>query len=69
MDSEDHRRLADELENEAHDMERRSEELQDEVQDTRQDWERKRADPSVPGAVPQDGEEGSEERQPQPGDD
>jgi hypothetical protein len=37
-------------------MQRRTERMRDELSDIRQDWERKRADPSVPGATsPQDG--------------
>lgn len=51
MESEDPERLADELEQGADDMERRRDELQSNVRETRQDWERKRADPNVPGAI------------------
>ena len=50
-----HQRQADELEREAEEMEERSERLEDEISDARQDWERKQADPGVPGAVDDDG--------------
>jgi hypothetical protein len=49
--------LADSLEQDADNLEQQSERLGDEVQDARQDWERKRADASVPGAVPSESEE------------
>ena len=32
-------------------MEERSDRLEDEIDDAREDWERKKADSSVPGAV------------------
>jgi hypothetical protein len=49
--------LADHLEDEADDLERRSEKLGEQTDDVAQDWERKRADPSVPGANPPADEE------------
>jgi hypothetical protein len=42
--------LADHLEDEADDLERRSQELEEKTDDVSQDWQRKRSDPSVPGA-------------------
>jgi hypothetical protein len=45
-------KLADQVERTAEEMSRRSERLEDEIDDARGDWERKRADASVPGAVP-----------------
>ena len=42
---------ADEVERELDEMEERSERLEDEIDETREDWERKKRDPSVPGAV------------------
>jgi hypothetical protein len=42
--------LADQREREADEMERRSQELESQASDARDDWARKRADPSVPGA-------------------
>jgi chromosome segregation ATPase len=49
---EDYDRLADELADEADKLERENKRLQEEISDARQDWERKRADPGVPGAPP-----------------
>ena len=43
---------ADELECEAAEMRRRSEQLGNEIGDVRNDWQRKRAAADVPGAVP-----------------
>ena len=45
--------LADQLEAEARDLQRSGEQLQDEIDSTRKDWEQKRGDPHVPGAVPE----------------
>jgi hypothetical protein len=45
-------KLADHLEDEADELEQRSKKLKDETEDVAQDWERKRADESVPGAPP-----------------
>ena len=41
----------DEAESDLSDLERRAEELGEQIDDTRGDWEDKKADPSVPGAV------------------
>lgn len=49
-----HRRQAADLERDLDEMEERSEHLEDEISDARKDWERKQADPSVPGAVDED---------------
>jgi hypothetical protein len=54
----DYERLLEKLEHEADALARRSQELQGEVDDTRADWERKRADQSVPGAVAPDAQTG-----------
>ncbi len=48
----DHKELADEMEREGDQMEQRSAELGDEIKEVRDDWQRKRADESVPGAPP-----------------
>jgi predicted nucleic acid-binding Zn-ribbon protein len=40
----------EEIDRELHDMEERTEHLEDEIEDAREDWERKKRDPSVPGA-------------------
>ena len=52
MAAEDPEKLAAELDAQAEDMQRRNDQLGDEVAQTREDWERKRRDPSVPGAPP-----------------
>ena len=65
MPENDPARLADQREEEADKLERRSQELGGEVQNVGQDWERKRADPGVPGAPPdesKDSGEGDEDR-------
>lgn len=49
--SEPHERAADRAEAELARLERRSEHLEEEIDATRSDWERKKADPSVPGAA------------------
>ena len=41
---------ADDLERELNQMQERSDRLEQEIGDTREDWERKKRDPSVPGA-------------------
>jgi hypothetical protein len=52
-----------EPERQADDMEERTEQLEDEISDARKDWERKKADSSVPGAA---GDPESAEGGPQP---
>jgi hypothetical protein len=52
--------LAEELEEKADDMEAASDRLERETEDVAQDWERKRADASVPGAPPPSEEEQDE---------
>ena len=47
----EHDERAQDLENELDEMEERSERLDDEIDDAREDWERKKGDSSVPGAV------------------
>jgi predicted nucleic acid-binding Zn-ribbon protein len=54
----EHEERADELERELEDMEERNERLEDEVSDAREDWESKKSDSSVPGATPDDSDEG-----------
>jgi hypothetical protein len=44
--------LADQFEEEADELEQRSKKLEEQTDDVAQDWERKRADESVPGAPP-----------------
>jgi hypothetical protein len=49
-----------EPERDVEDMEERSERVEDQIEDTREDWERKKRDSSVPGAAgdPDRAEEG-----------
>lgn len=43
-------RTADEMEGHLEDMERASRRVEERIDDTRADWQRKQADPNVPGA-------------------
>jgi hypothetical protein len=52
-----------EIDRELDDMEHRSDQLHEEIEDAREDWERKKRDPSVPGAA---GDPESAETGPQP---
>ncbi len=52
MEETDPGKLADHLEDEAGDLEERNRKLGEETGEAAQEWERKRADPSVPGAPP-----------------
>jgi len=52
MDEKDPGKLADHLEQGADELEQHSEKLEEETEDVAQEWERKRADPNVPGALP-----------------
>ena len=61
MTDEDPGRLADQREREADELARRSDKLKDDVGEVRQEWQRKRASASVPGAVPEEGENSEEE--------
>jgi hypothetical protein len=47
----------DQLAREADRLEQRSDELGSEIDQARSDWQRKRADESVPGAIPPDSKE------------
>ena len=42
--------MSEEPERELEKMERRAERLEDEIDEAREDWERKKADPHIPGA-------------------
>ena len=46
----EHEKQAERVERELADMEHQSERLEEEIEHTREDWERKQRDPSVPGA-------------------
>jgi hypothetical protein len=52
MDRDDPEELADHLEREADKLQQHSDEVGEEIEHVRQDWERKHADESVPGALP-----------------
>jgi hypothetical protein len=58
----EHDERADELEREADAMDERAKRLEDDIDDVREDWQRKKADPSVPGAAgdPSKAEDGPE---------
>lgn len=47
----DHSEQADRAERETTDMQHDSEALESRISDVRSDWERKKADPAVPGAA------------------
>ncbi len=54
----EHKQQADRLEHEAETLQQRSDQLGDEIAETREDWERKQADDSVPGATGEPAGEG-----------
>ncbi len=54
MDERDPHELAESLEREADDLDRQGREVEQAVEETREDWQRKRQDENVPGAVPPD---------------
>jgi hypothetical protein len=49
---------SEEMRSDLEDLEERAGEFGDDVDEARQDWERRKADDSVPGAEPDDGGEG-----------
>jgi hypothetical protein len=53
----EHEEQADRLEHDAERMEHESERVGDHIDETRQEWESKERDPSVPGAQPDSEEE------------
>jgi hypothetical protein len=63
MPDEDPNKLADQLEDEADKLAAEGDRLEGRAQEVRQDWQRKRADPGVPGANP-DAEEPPEKEEP-----
>jgi phage shock protein A len=48
--TEEHEQIHDDHEREADDLERQGDKLEKQIKETRQDWEAKKADESVPGA-------------------
>jgi hypothetical protein len=61
MQQPDHEPLADQLEHEAAELQQQSEKLHGDVADVRDDWERKRREPNVPGAPEPTDPEGDED--------
>jgi hypothetical protein len=61
MAESDHEQIADRLSEESDALERHAHELEDKIDRTKQDWERKRSDPAVPGADPPKEPAGEEE--------
>jgi hypothetical protein len=53
-------KVAARFEHEADDLQRRNDEVRDHIETTRQDWQSKRGDSSVPGAVPEEPDEDAE---------
>lgn len=68
MTDQDHEQIADRLEDQSAALERHVRELGDEIDAAKDDWERKRADPQVPGAPApeEDGEREPSEQQTPP---
>jgi predicted nucleic acid-binding Zn-ribbon protein len=56
----EHEERAQTLDDELDDMQERTEELEGEISEARKDWERKKADPGVPGAPPDPDDDDSE---------
>ncbi|MFL5910035.1 MAG: hypothetical protein ACJ768_05635 [Gaiellaceae bacterium] len=56
----EHEERADELMEEADRLGKPSEELKEEIEDTRSDWETKKGDSQVPGALDEDAVDGGE---------
>jgi len=54
----EHDEQADQVERDLDEMEERSEELGKEIEETEADWERKKQDDSVPGALPDEDGDG-----------
>ncbi len=54
-------KVADRFEREADDLQRRSEQVGEHIETTRQEWQRKRGDASVPGAVPEESDQDADE--------
>ncbi len=49
--------MSEEPEREVEEMEERSEKLEDDIDEVRKDWERKKADPGIPGALKDDSDD------------
>lgn len=57
-------RDADDLDKEVADLEASAGKVQDDIEETRSDWEHKKDDPAVPGAVPDPEDSESEAGEP-----
>jgi hypothetical protein len=57
MTESEHERIHEQAEREADDLERRNEELGEHVKEARGDWESKKNDQTIPGAVAEEEEE------------
>lgn len=55
---EDHEEVADTAEHQAGDLKRQGDKLEQDIETTKADWEAKKDDSGVPGAVPDPGDEG-----------
>jgi hypothetical protein len=53
----EHDEQAEELEREAEKLDEESDRIGEHIEDAKQEWEAKQADPAVPGAQPEPGEE------------
>ncbi len=60
MSEHEHEQIHERAEREAEDLERRNEELGEHVDQVRQDWESKKGDEQVPGAVAGEEEDSDE---------
>ncbi len=58
----DHDELAVDAEREADDLKHQGDKLAEDIEATKSDWEHKQEDASVPGAVPESGDEGDADR-------
>jgi hypothetical protein len=67
MSDSDPQRLAEEPARQAHELERRSQEVESDIHQTQVNWERKRTDPGVPWAAPApDNGDDRDDRSPSP---
>jgi hypothetical protein len=57
MSDAEHERIHEQAEREADDLERRNKQLDEHIKETRQDWEAKKSDEAIPGAVADDEED------------
>jgi hypothetical protein len=65
----DPQRLSRALDRETDELERQGQEVKEAIQGTREEWERKRRDENVPGALPPQGDAPEDDRANKPEDD